>query len=225
MKTLGIALLAVSGLLAQNHGGFVNNPYISRAPGSWVFPGGTSALPGVTRTAGSILYPGGGGAQIGIPSLRPALPAGVRNGRAPRGGSYIIGYPVYVGGEYVDPSLYGAPPAQQAPNITVIYPPAPAPVIVNPYAPGEAPSFSLYQPQVQQPSPAAQAPAETAHYLLAFKDHTIYSAVAYWVDGETLHYFTDGNTHNQVSVSLLDRDLTRKLNADTGMEVKLPPVK
>ena len=50
---------------------------------------------------------------------------------------------------------------------------------------------------------------------MAFKDHTIYTAVAYWVDGDTLHYFTSGNTHNQVSLSLVDRELTERLNQGT----------
>ena len=27
-------------------------------------------------------------------------------------------------------------------------------------------------------------------YLIAFRDHTIRAAVAYWVDGNTLHYVT-----------------------------------
>jgi hypothetical protein len=71
----------------------------------------------------------------------------------------------------------------------------------------------------------AQDQGEATHYLLAFKDHSIYSAVAYWVEGDTLHYFTSGNTHNQVSVALIDRDLTKRLNEASGLEVKLPPAK
>ena len=68
------------------------------------------------------------------------------------------------------------------------------------------------------------APAEeSAHYLIAFKDHTIYVALAYWVDGDTLHYFTSGNTHNQVSISLLDRPLTERLNKESGIDFKLSP--
>ncbi len=68
-------------------------------------------------------------------------------------------------------------------------------------------------------------PADSNHYLIAFKDHTIYSAVAYWADGDTLHYFTSGNTHNQASVSLIDRDLTERLNREMGTDFKLPPAK
>jgi hypothetical protein len=45
------------------------------------------------------------------------------------------------------------------------------------------------------------------------------------VDGDTIHYFTTGNKHNQASLSLVDRDLTDRLNKETGYEVKLPPEK
>jgi endonuclease YncB( thermonuclease family) len=62
-------------------------------------------------------------------------------------------------------------------------------------------------------------------YLLAFKDHSVYGAVAYWVDGDTLHYFMPGNQHNQASVSLVDREMTARLNKASGMEVKLPAEK
>ena len=74
--------------------------------------------------------------------------------------------------------------------------------------------------QAEEPSAG-----EATHYLIAFKDHSIYSAVAYWVDGDTLHYFTTGSTHNQASVSLIDRELTERLNKESGAEVKLPPAK
>jgi len=85
-------------------------------------------------------------------------------------------------------------------------------------------------PQGQMPDASAQgAPGPdhevATHYLIAFKDHSIYSAVAYWVDGDTLHYFTTGNTHNQVSLSLVDRDLTKRLNEESGLQVNLPSAK
>jgi len=68
----------------------------------------------------------------------------------------------------------------------------------------------------------ANPPAEPAHYYIALKDHHVYLAVAYWVEGNTLHYFLPGNTHNQVSLSLVDRDLTKRLNRESGTEVRLP---
>ena len=66
------------------------------------------------------------------------------------------------------------------------------------------------------------ATPEPAHYYIALKDHHVYLAVAYWVEGETLHYFLSGNTHNQVSLSLVDYDLTKRLNRESGVEVRLP---
>ena len=59
------------------------------------------------------------------------------------------------------------------------------------------------------------------YYLIAFKDHSIYSAFAYWVQGDTLHYVTPQRVHNQVSLALVDRELTEKLNRGR-MQVKLP---
>jgi hypothetical protein len=77
-----------------------------------------------------------------------------------------------------------------------------------------------------QPPAAAEEPApESQHYLLAFKDHTVYSAVAYWFEGETLHYFITGSTHNQASVSLLDKELTVRLNKELGTDFRMPDAK
>ena len=93
-------------------------------------------------------------------------------------------------------SGYGAGvPQQQQPNVTIIYPPQqPTPVIVMgtpPGQPGDVPRSSMqdYPPQPQAPPVPYTAHAGRApYYLLAFKDHSIYSAIGYWVDGDTLHY-------------------------------------
>jgi hypothetical protein len=42
------------------------------------------------------------------------------------------------------------------------------------------------------------------------------------VEGDTLHYFTEGNVHNQVSISLVDRQLTEQLNRERNVDVRLP---
>jgi hypothetical protein len=224
-------VVAVGGLMAQNRGGFVNPLPITRTPPSVLFPGGSSALPGVQRFAGSVLNPGGGGPQIGIPA--PVFNNGFRsapsgfgrpanNGR--RNTGIVYAYPVYVGGYGYGmyDNSYAAEPVSQQPNITVIMPPQSPPVVINQFGPGVTPA-----PVAQDTAPVEEQQASTqqTHYLIAFKDHTIYSAVAYWVDGDTLHYFTSGNTHNQVSISLIDRAMTERLNRESGLEVKLPPAK
>jgi endonuclease YncB( thermonuclease family) len=137
---------------------------------------------------------------------------------------FAYGYPVFVGG-YPANDDPAEPAPQQQPDTTVIDPPQPAPAIVERFGSDDAqdPTTPTAAADDLQPVEEPPSTAEPSHYLIAFKDHSIYSAVAYWVDGDTLHYFTSGNTHNQVSVSLVDRDLTERLNEESGLELKLPP--
>ena len=123
---------------------------------------------------------------------------------------------------YAYPVAYGsdAQPAEQ--SYTDSYEPAPA---------AAEPSVQQY-PRAAEPVPHSvilnfedsdeTATPEPAHYYIALKDHRVYLAVAYWLEGDTLHYFLSGNTHNQVSLSLVDRDLMKRLNRESGAEVRLP---
>jgi len=48
-------------------------------------------------------------------------------------------------------------------------------------------------------------------------------AVAYWTEGTTLHYVTRHNREQkQVPISGIDRDLTHQLNAERGVEFRVP---
>ena len=199
--------------------------------GSVVFPGGTAGTSsGITRNFGSVVLPGGaqirpvyGGAaaqtRVGNSNFRraPAIGRGTRIAPA-----YIYAFPVFVGG--YDNS--NAPQEQAAPQERAV------PVMIEAGPDGEytttAPhqTSTVYQPEqrpetLEEPDKATDPP----NYLLAFKDHSIYSAVAYWVDGDTLHYFTAGNIHNQASMSLVDRPLTERLNRELGIDFTLPPAK
>lgn len=215
---------------------------VHRGFGSVVFPGGTSGTTsGITRNFGSAVFPGG----IQTPSVNAGTPViGARPGsiaaptnsnfrRFPttrsyiRSTPYIYAYPMFVGGGSYDNSYApqeSAPPQQQ-PNITVIYPPQQqaAPTMIQAGPDGEYTNRTLRRRQAVEDD--AEPSTDAPHYLLAFKDHTIYSAVAYWADGDTLHYFTSGNTHNQASLSLIDRALTERLNRELGIDFKLPAEK
>jgi hypothetical protein len=232
---LGLCLSLPAQTRTPAHGGF----------GSVMFPGGVSG-PGVQRSFGNAIFPGTGGPRANIPfsitdttfGARLGANVGGRNvlresgrGGARRSGAYVYALPVYIGGGY-----YDAPqPVQSSPNVVVVYPQQAAPVIINHFDNGRVASYaadtplpdtvSVYQAPVRSPSenPVGQSLNEPpAGYLIAFKDRTVYSAVAYWVDGDTLHYFTSGNNHNQVSIALVDRELTERLNKDRGVEVRLP---
>ena len=214
-------------------------PGVQRFTGNAVYPaGGSSAIgiPGITLNQGFGLHQGSGFHQgfgwnqgFGVP---PSHHGGGR-----QNSTFIYTVPVYVGGGYYDSSYFAPPPQppvqqQQQPNVTVIYPPPATPVVIYPSdTQGAAPQYvplperaapSIYEPPARTEDSSAN---QLSHFLIAFKDHTIYSAIAYWVDGDTLHYFTAGNNHNQVSVSLVDRALTERLNKDSGLEVRLPSAK
>jgi hypothetical protein len=74
----------------------------------------------------------------------------------------------------------------------------------------------LYQAPAPVPTPQEQAMADGRYYLIAYKDHSIYTALAYWMENGALNYVTPQNAHNQVSLDLLDLDFTKQLNARRG---------
>jgi len=246
MKALAgfsLAFFLLAAASAQSRGGFVNpQPFVTGSFGNVVFPGGTSALPGVTRTFGNAAFPSGSGfPRLVVPgavtdptflSRRGAAGSGFgrpvdgRFGNRRNNGALIpYAVPVYVGGFYDNPYLPDgpgpAPQPQQQPNVVVVYPQV-VPQAVG-FNGGDASAFSgPANNSTAGPAAAEAAPQEPQHYLIAFKDHTIYSALAFWVEGDTLHYFTEGNTHNQVSLSMIDKPLTERLNKESGIDMRLP---
>ena len=240
-SSLLLAFCLATGGFAQRFGsqsGFGNVvfPGTGHAPlnpsvtgfGNVVFPG-TPRAPRINPGFNpfSITDPGFGRRLAG--TVNPFFRPGSRIGGFGHGGGFGGGapyaYPVYVGGG----GYYEQPPVEQQPNVVVIYPQQQPPVVINQMLGGPA--------QAQGPSEisagvqAYEAPArETAnnptaepssYYLIAFKDNSIYSALAYWIEGETLHYVTSGNNHNQVSLSLIDRPLTERLNRERRVGVHL----
>jgi hypothetical protein len=125
------------------------------------------------------------------------------------------GYPGYgYGSDYGDPgSGYSAPPE------TMDYgQPAPPPDM-NQY-PQQVPqpnNGGLQMYQAPAPTPQEQAMSDGRYYLIAYKDHSIYTALAYWMENGALNYVTPQNVHNQISLDLLDLDLTKLLNSRRGL--------
>ena len=73
-----------------------------------------------------------------------------------------------------------------------------------------APEASLHERHTQAPGDPIGTPQN--YYLIAYKNHAVYTALAYWVEDKTLHYVTTQNTHNQASLDLIDLTLTKSLN-------------
>jgi hypothetical protein len=147
-------------------------------------------------------------------------------------------YPVYISG-FDYPDSY-----QATPEVVAI--PAPQsqaqpaqPIVINQYFGSDTakPVVTEYGPdgrevplgdsgvriyQAPYNPPAESSPSDQVVFFIALKDSSVYSAVAYWVDGEMLNYITPQGRHNQVSLALVDRDLSVKLNAGRQVDFHLP---
>jgi hypothetical protein len=88
--------------------------------------------------------------------------------------------------------------------------------------------LKLYQAPPSHPyadaAAAQRAPSsdQPTIYLIALRDHTIVQALGYWMEGSTLHYVSAEHTLNQLSIDLVDRDLSQRLNDERGMDFRLP---
>jgi len=148
------------------------------------------------------------------------------------GGGYgVLAYPIFVGGSPYD---YGYLPSGYAPGYDESQqgpPPAPAVVINQNFIPDRAnPMVREYGPEDEeqgmrnyQNAPPNQPEAEATIYLIAFRDHSVVPALAWWLEGNTLKYVNLDHDINQASVDLIDRDLSKKLNAQRNIDFTLPP--
>jgi hypothetical protein len=229
MKSIGFLLLISAAAFGQGR----QNTFGSFTGfGNVVYPG-TGHAPAINNSITNT----GFGARLGATvSGYPPYRGGAGGGGRPRGGGavvyvpYAVGVPAYYGdsGYYGDSSqaptaMY--PQQQGAPQVIINqnFAPQTARPVVREYVPDSDGGIRVYEPssRVSSAPPAAENPT----YLIAFNDHTIYAALAYWVEGETLHYVTNQNTHNQVSLDLVDRDLSDRLNRERNVDFRLPPAR
>ncbi len=206
--------LAATACLAQTPKPGSTPPAVSPAPLPTMGAlGGSYASVGISRPLGGIAPPSGpaGNSKQGKPATTSA-------------GYRYVG-PIYYVPNASDLAQYeqaNPAPVQstwQPPYAQPAYAaPAPQPVIINQYF-GSARGPEQLQAPVrtdENSGPDTSAPVQPAaqYYLIQFRDRTVIQVVAYWVEGDTLHYITAPNIHNQASLSLLDLDKTAKLNAE-----------
>ena len=193
-------------------------------------------LPGVRPVPPIATLPPGTHCGVGTPGAVRLPTRGWRNGTAAGFGfnsfaggafAYPPPYPGYAVSEYNPDSAYSYD--QQPPNMgqAPLQQPAP-PVIINQYGsvPGQVAAAEpiLNAPAMQTlHAPVSSEPDETdlAIWFIALKDGWVYTASDYWVENGTLHYLTKGGKHNQVSLELVDRQISAKLNKDRDFH--LPP--
>ncbi len=210
--------------------------------GNVVYPG-TGHAPGATPPVGQFVASShGGGYSRGFSN--PG-----RASHPQHSGTVIVPYPVYYGGYYgtgygYDPSAAGYAPGNSDDGSQGYGPGVPSVVInqsfvppqanpqVRDYTGDQAPQdqssgLRLYQAPPSHPYADAQAQrsansGQPTIYLIAFRDHTIVQALGYWMEGSTLHYVSAEQTLNQVSIDLVDRDLSQRLNDERGIDFRLP---
>ncbi len=132
-------------------------------------------------------------------------------------------YPSYSYPSYSDPSYSSYPAYQPSSNVTVVYPP-PAQTAPN-YVERANPNlrqYDEYGQEVRQPSSGNANASGSPLYLIAFRDHSIRAAAAYWVDGRTLHYVTTQHEEKQVPLDTIDRDFSVQLNRERHVPFSLP---
>lgn len=180
---------------------------------------------------GSVANPGTGHPPNTTPSGIPKNSYNTGTGRRRNSGAYLgsYAYPVYIPGyaDSVTANPYVGNPGDQQfqsdrPPVVIqnFYPSTFVPPQQGQQQMGPDDNMQTYVAPSQ--APIMQSPADTAvnsgnYYLIAYKDHHIYSALAYWMEGNTVHYVTTQNTHNQVPLDAVDIELTKRLNQDRNI--------
>jgi len=241
MRPLAISI-AVSALLftcaGQNKGGAIAGRSWSGAATRFYTYTGPGHNPLAGPPAGSIISPG---APFGLNTANAWRGYGSSyrnryNGRGyGYGGGYILAYPVFVGPSPYDygylPPNYpppdygdeGPPPQPPAVVINQNFVPDVANPVVRDYGAEDQPEQSSGLRNYQNMPPQKPPEPDATIYLIAFKDHTVVPALGWWVEGNTIKYVNLDHDINQASVALIDRDLSKKLNAQRNVEFALPP--
>jgi hypothetical protein len=90
----------------------------------------------------------------------------------------------------------------------------PEPGVVAAPPPAAAPSAT--------PTPGGLPDDQPTIFLIAMQDHSIRPVIAYWVQGDTLHYVSRDGVLDQASLALVDRDFSKQLNAERNVPFALP---
>ncbi len=247
MRPLAIGI-AVSALIftcaAQSRGGGISGGGHAYSGVGRSFYSGNTRSGFVSPPPGSILNPGLPG-NIGLNNAWRGYSGAYRgtygaghSGYGYRGGGVILAYPLFFGSSpydygylpsgypsapppYYDDSQGGPPPGAPAVVINQNFIPDQANPVVRDYGPGDEGGDQSGMRSYQN-IPPRQQEAEATIYLIAFKDHTVVPALGWWVEGNTIKYVNLDHDINQASVDLIDRDLSKKLNAQRNIDFTLP---
>ena len=193
---------------------------------------------------GRMIYPGTG-APVAVRNPRlpgsPLVAAPVPQvPHRPHGNAIAVPYPVFYGGGYYDYDAPAAPYSQDAyqaqapvngydqmtqPPVVIInqyFKPDTANPVIHDYSNVPLPGSQPQVPDANNTDQAQTSADQQVIFLIALKDHTIFPAVAYWVEDDTLNYITVQGSKNSVSLDLIDRDFSKQINKERKIEFGLP---
>jgi hypothetical protein len=157
-----------------------------------------------------------------------AYPAPVLVGGYGYGGGYDYGYAPPPAPNI---TIVNAPPAQPSVIINQGYQPELARPVMRDYSPGQSPepgAVHSYQAPIPSNPEGRRGQMRSVDddkptiYLLALHDGTVRSALAYWVEGGTVHYVTTKYVKTTVPVDSIDVTLSGQLNSERGVEFHIP---
>jgi hypothetical protein len=101
--------------------------------------------------------------------------------------------------------------------------PPPAPILVmNPdYKPEVASPVLREYSNISNPYENF-TPNAPKIFLLALKDGTLRQSVAFWAEGDKLHFVQPDHKQDSVLKTNLDRESTKRFNSERGLDIKLP---
>lgn len=236
MKFAAVLLLSAAAMWAQR----------APSPSGFGRIGDPGAVMGTTGGAGfgRVIFPGTG-APVAVRNPRlpgsPLVAAPVPQvPHRVHGFGTAVPYPVFYGGGYYDYEAPSAPYSQTGyqaapynngydqmtqPPVVIInqyFRPDSANPVVRDYSNVPLPEAA---PQPENPGDAsanANTSDQQVMFLIAMKDHTIFPAVAYWVEGDTLNYITVQGVKNSASLDLVDREFSKQINKERKVEFGLP---
>jgi hypothetical protein len=171
--------------------------------------------------------------SIGLPPLSPIPPLGATNfanpafrfgrrfgaGFSPFYSPYFGAYlPLFDGGTYG----YGE---QYSPgtNIFIEGPATPAPASAYTQAPPPEPKpAAAVIHEYKWPGEPAAVSAEEGTFTIALKDGSKRSAIATWVQDNSLYYVEPGGKQQVLAAGRIDRDATQRLNRAKKLQPHLP---
>jgi hypothetical protein len=243
MRTVALALLFASALIGQRggyHGGAIRAAPAPVPRHGGFISGGVGHRPGVAPHRGFVTrspgFPGRGFSDYGWRNYRHVTPYARYGAPYSAYGSYGFssfggwwpGYSYYSYPYWGTSAIYQPAPSSvyyAEPVVVSIPPVSSSPVvIINQHE--RVPAFPQAEPRPPE-EPAASAAEESRStwspiYLVAAKDGTIWAAIAYWVDGSTLHFTDTRRQQRRIRVSDVDRELTDKLGEQSRARVRLP---